>query len=95
LEAFTNRKVKLFDRWLNIGANPEQIVDVETNLSTFEMLCKEPEGSDYILKCLDYKADPNKVSILKYYDALYVKPCFTDSVNSSYYTIKSMRQLGW
>jgi hypothetical protein len=64
-EAFVARNEKLFDRWLEVGANPEQIAEQDTKLSTFELLCKTPNAGDYILKCLDYKANPNRVSSLR------------------------------
>jgi hypothetical protein len=61
-EAFCDKKEKLFDRCLEAGANPELVIDQETQLSTFELLCREPEAGEYILKCLDNKTDPNRVS---------------------------------
>jgi hypothetical protein len=62
LEAFESRNEKLFDQYLLIGANPEQTVDRKSNLSTFELLCCKSDASYYILKCLAYKTDPNRVS---------------------------------
>jgi hypothetical protein len=55
--------MKSFDRWLEIGADPEQIVDQDSKMSTFERLCCQLNASDYVLKCLDYKTDPNRVRL--------------------------------
>jgi hypothetical protein len=60
-EAFHNQKEKKFDFWLKYGANPEYNFVEDKNLSTFDKLCCESGASEYILKCLDYKADPNRV----------------------------------
>jgi hypothetical protein len=60
-KAFENRKEHQFDQWLEIGANPSRLT-VGNDLSTFEMLCQDAEASNYILKCLNYKTDPNRVS---------------------------------
>jgi hypothetical protein len=63
-EAFKSRNGKRFDRLLENGANPEQVFDGDSNLSLFEMLCQTSDAGYYILKCLDFKADPNRVSIV-------------------------------
>jgi hypothetical protein len=60
-EAFRDRRAKKFKQWLEYGANPEHKFDQAKDFSTFEQLCCEPGASEYILKCLDHKADPNRV----------------------------------
>jgi hypothetical protein len=62
-EAFQNQNEGKFDYWLEYGANPEHNFDQAKDISTFEQLCCESGASEYILKCLDFKADPNKVRI--------------------------------
>jgi hypothetical protein len=62
LGAFRIRKKSVFVRCLKIGLDPELVVDKTNNLSTFELLCCDSDASDYILKCLDYNIDPNRVS---------------------------------
>jgi hypothetical protein len=41
-----------------MGGNPQS----KTN-KIFEEICKDPNASDYLAKCLYYRADPNLVSI--------------------------------
>jgi hypothetical protein len=60
--AFGAGSLKQFDHRLKMGANAEEIVELDTQSSTFDLLCQDPKASDYIIKCLEYKTDPNKVS---------------------------------
>jgi Ion transport protein len=48
---------------LSLGANPDKTrLKSYQKWSTFEKICKDQRGSYYIRKCLEYNADPNKVS---------------------------------
>jgi hypothetical protein len=57
--------VRSFEQLLKNGADAGQIVDLASKSSTFELLCKDPEANDLIIKCLEYNTDPNKVSFLE------------------------------
>jgi hypothetical protein len=60
--AFEERKKKSFVHLLDVGADPAEVIEQNTNLSIFGNLCKEHDAGYYIKKCIEYGTDPNKVN---------------------------------